>query len=98
MLKDYFIRRELIKGLSKALGTTVDMTIYTENVIANTQKQLDNLGRDATWNNMLCDIGTLMESNINPHTWCSEQTTLEEWTQAQDTARKLTALPIMIDN
>lgn len=98
MLKDYFIRRELIKGLSKALDTTVDMTIYTENVITNTQELLYSLCRDVAWNNTLRNMETLMEININPHTLRSEQSTPEEWTEAQDTARKLTALPIMIDD
>jgi replicative DNA helicase len=63
-LKDYFIRRELIKGVSKALGKAVDMTIYTEDVIADTQELLDNLGRDAAWNNTLRDMETLMDDTV----------------------------------
>jgi replicative DNA helicase len=63
-LKDYYIRRELIKGQSKMLAMAVDMTVYTEDAIAATQEMLDNLNKDAAWNNSLRDMETLMSDTI----------------------------------
>lgn len=63
-LKDYYIRRELIKGQSKMLAMAVDMTVFTEDAIVATQEMLDNLNKDAAWNNSLRDMETLMDDTI----------------------------------
>ena len=186
ILKDFYLRREVIKGLSKLLSSAQEMTVDIADVVCSMQELASEIEKDAVkadnmrdmevlmedtlvqaqeriersengitgidtgltdlnkitagWQNgdlvilaarpavgktmvslffakmaarmglntlffsiemqgeRLGDRLLLMESNINPHTWRSGQTTPEEWTEAQDTARKLTTLPMMIDD
>ena len=64
-LKDYFIRRELIKGLSDSLSKAVDLTFYTEDVICNTQQMLDEIGKDSSWTRSLREMDVLMKDTVN---------------------------------
>ena len=63
-LKDYFIRRELIKGLSKSLAEAMDMTVYTEDVVCETQELLDGIGKDAAWQKTAREMDVLMDDTI----------------------------------
>ncbi len=64
-LKDYFIRRELIKGLSDSLSKAVDLTFYTEDVVCNTQEMLDEIGKDSSWTRSLREMDVLMKDTVN---------------------------------
>lgn len=61
LLRDYYMRRELIKGLSRTLAMATDMTIYTEDVMCAMQDVIDGIGKDAMWTNTLQSMEQVME-------------------------------------
>jgi len=186
ILKDLFLRREVIKGLSRLLSTAQDMKTDITDVVCNMQELASAIEHDAVkadnlrdmdvlmcntiaqarermersengvtgidtgladlnkltagWQNgdlivfaarpgvgktmlalffakmaakmrmyaLFCSIEMqgerlgdrliLMESTINPYAWRSGLTDEKEWAEAQDTARELATLPILVDD
>jgi len=65
ILKDLFLRREVIKGLGKLFSTAQDMTIDITDVVCNMQELASQVEKDAVKADNLRDMETLMEDTIN---------------------------------
>lgn len=64
IMKEYFMRRELIKGLSQLLAMATDMTRDLMDVVCCVQEMLDSIGKDADWTNTLRGMEHVMEATI----------------------------------
>lgn len=64
IMKEYFMRRELIKGLSQSLAMATDMSRDLMDVVCCVQEMLDGIGKDADWANSLRDMEQVMEDTI----------------------------------
>lgn len=64
ILKDKYLRRELITGLHRALAKAADETFDTEEVLADLHKLTDGIENDCGWKQQLRDMNTLMSDTL----------------------------------
>ncbi len=64
IIKDKYLRRELIKGSSKLLAMAEDLTFDTEEVLCTARELLAHIENDAAWEQHIRNMETLMDDTI----------------------------------
>jgi replicative DNA helicase len=64
ILKDLYLRRTIITGISKLLSRAQDMTVDTEDVVCNMQELASQIENDAVKANNVRDMEVLMQSTL----------------------------------